>query len=384
MPWFFHAWSPDVDTSIEDETLRDRSPTAELLRRRGERLDPLLCRYLEACLEAPFSFHEILRAEPGNGFLARDVITGEEREVLERSGSERMQAGDLLFGQLVDIDGIVMLEASAPVLIPPGDKIYVIELRKRVMSGTGAASRERLRDWDIEIRELYLWLAELRNTDGELLVPHRVIFEVDSAQSAFDALKHLALDDSDEALLSSAEHDSGGQLRRLRINWTKPKNRMHASWENTILGSIDIDGARLVGEVNSAERAAELERIIEEALGSRARHRATEIQTVESALAAAGDNGRRRAADTTDEIELAELPEVQARIGELMAAHYEEWVTAELPALADRTPLEAVKDPDGREAVEALLAQIERGGQGMKPPIDSILRRLRERLGLAT
>jgi hypothetical protein len=391
MPWFFHAWSPDVDTSIVDETLRDHSPTAELLQRRGRRLDPVLYRYLEACVDAPFSFHEILRAQPGHGFLARDVFSGEEWEVIERSGSEPMQAGDLLFGQLVDIDGITLLEASGPVLLPPGDKIHVIELRKQVMGGTGATPKERLRDWDMEIREMYLMLAErlleprlpeLRNTDGELIVPHRVVFDVDSAQSAFDALKHLALDEPDEELLASSEHDADGQLRRVRIDWKKPDNAMHASWDSTMLGSIDINGARLIGEVNSAERAAELKRLIEEALGSRTRHRATEIQTMESALASGAE--RRRPAASADEIDLAKLPEVQARINELMAAHYEEWATAELPALGDRTPLEAVTDPDGREMVESLLAQMERGSREMKPPMDEvILRRLRERLGLA-
>lgn len=43
-----------------------------------------------------------------------------------------------------------------------------------------------------------------------------------------------------------------------------------------------------------------------------------------------------------------------------------------------------MKTPDGREMVEALVLQIERGNQKMKPPPDpSIIRELRERLGLA-
>jgi hypothetical protein len=104
---------------------------------------------------APFTFHKIRRAPPDHGFLARDVITGEEREFLQRSGSERMQADDNLFGQLVDVE---------------------------------------------------------------------------STQLALDALKHLSFDDSDEDLLSSAEHDSGEQLWSVRITRTNPGNRMRASW----------------------------------------------------------------------------------------------------------------------------------------------------------
>ena len=53
-----------------------------------------------------------------------------------------------------------------------------------------------------------------------------------------------------------------------------------------------------------------------------------------------------------------------------------------IPALGDRRPIDAVKDADGRERVEALLRQMERDSRRMSPPPDeAILRRLRERLG---
>jgi antitoxin Xre/MbcA/ParS-like protein len=55
-----------------------------------------------------------------------------------------------------------------------------------------------------------------------------------------------------------------------------------------------------------------------------------------------------------------------------------------IPALGNRTPLQAVKTAAGREAVQALVAQIERDSARMRPPMDpQIIRRLRERLGLA-
>jgi hypothetical protein len=37
--------------------------------------------------------------------------------------------------------------------------------------------------------------------------------------------------------------------------------------------------------------------------------------------------------------------------------------TQKIPALGGRTPIEAVRDPDGKEAVEALLLQFERHDQ---------------------
>jgi hypothetical protein len=60
------------------------------------------------------------------------IFTSEEREVLERSASSAMQAGDILFGQLVAVEGIVLMEACAPCPIPPIHKIELIRLRKRL------------------------------------------------------------------------------------------------------------------------------------------------------------------------------------------------------------------------------------------------------------
>ena len=81
---------------------------------------------------------------------------------------------------------------------------------------------------------------------------------------------------------------------------------------------------------------------------------------------------------------LAELPEVKAKIAEMMDKHYAAWVNEKIPALGGRTPLEALADPSGRESVEALVRQIERDGERMAPPLNpGIARQLRQRLGLS-
>ena len=49
MSWFFHRWTPDVGTLVEDPTLHATSPTATVLQRQGKRLEPVLRRYLEGC-----------------------------------------------------------------------------------------------------------------------------------------------------------------------------------------------------------------------------------------------------------------------------------------------------------------------------------------------
>jgi hypothetical protein len=43
----------------------------------------------------------------------------------------------------------------------------------------------------------------------------------------------------------------------------------------------------------------------------------------------------------------------------MLSAHWENWVDVKIPALGHKTPRQAVKTPDGREAVEALLVDAE-------------------------
>jgi hypothetical protein len=80
----------------------------------------------------------------------------------------------------------------------------------------------------------------------------------------------------------------------------------------------------------------------------------------------------------------AEIPEVRAKISEMMAAHWEHWVDQPLPILGNRTPMQAVKDSDGREVVESLVIQGERFGDNPARATDEdVFRRLCESLGLA-
>lgn len=390
MPWFFHRWAPDpLETSIRDATLHDRPPTNVLLERRGRRLDPLLRHYLEACAGTPFSFHEIVRCQPGMGFCSRDIFLGEERDVLERSASRIMQVGDAFFGQVVTCQGVTLMEACGPHPIPPGRKVALIELGERMSKGLPDPTLETLADWDLELREAYLDITEslinperphLQNTDGEELAFHQLTFEIESARGAFDALKHLAFGETDGELLESADRDEGGRLRRVSFAWKVPGHGGHAAWDTIVHGHLEIDRTRLVARVNSAERAARFRSLVQECLGPNARSLGTEVQSLEDALEMEAAGGT---PDPQDGPGLSEHPEVRQRLREMMATYYEAWVSEEIPALGGLTPLEAVRDRAGRDKVAALIDQIERDGQRMEPPLDrEVLQHLRQRLGL--
>jgi hypothetical protein len=253
-----------------------------------------------------------------------------------------------------------------------------------------------LRERDFELLYLFHEIADrlynprlpmLQNTDGEPLSPHKLVFDLNAPpQTAFDALKHLALDEPDEDLLTDATRDSEDELTGVRFNWKKRGNKKHAGWDNTVLGWIEIDGTRLIAEVNSKARADAIRKKIETALGASIRYRASEIRSPERMLADMRAAGSARGGTASEESErLAELPEVREKISEMMTAHWEHWVDQPLPILGNRTPMDAVKDPDAREVVESLIIQAERYGRSLAMPTDeAVFHRLRQRLGLQT
>jgi len=65
-------------------------------------------------------------------------------------------------------------------------------------------------------------------------------------------------------------------------------------------------------------------------------------------------------------------------------AHWRNWIHMAIPALGDRTPLEAVQEAEGREMVRALLDDMERREQhlGMGSKQQVSIDRAREQLGL--
>ena len=393
MSWMFHAWAPDPnETLVEEIALHDQVPTRSFLEMHGKRVDSLIRRYLEACLATPFSFHEILGCEPGRGFTAQDVLTGDESVVMERGASQILQPHDIIFGQLVPIDGIVLLESCSPAAFTPDSKLLILDMRDAIGKRGRRITAKKLREYDIELRELYLSMTKhflqpslptLQNTDGEPLVLQRLIYEIDSPDRAFNALKHLARGESEIELGNTIERDPEGKVLRAEIPWIHRRNARQKRRQDTVLGLIRIDGGHLACEVNSVKRAKRIRPLIERALGKHARYRATEIQSVERQLREAQTGAGSESALPDEDAAVMARPEVQAHLKALFAAHYEDWEKERIPALGNRTPLEAVQTPGGRERVEALLLDIERRSAGLPvPPDPDTFRRLRERLGL--
>jgi hypothetical protein len=249
-----------------------------------------------------------------------------------------------------------------------------------------------LNDWEIEIRETYLDCdrrlhtpPQLCNTDGDPLEFHKVVYDIDSADTAFEKLASLCVTEAADELRDAAEKAADGSIRRAELSWDRKGHKMSPGMPNTVLGHVVIDGRRLTVEVNSAQRAQAIRGEIERRLDTGARFRIDEITGLDKMLAGEAP-GMPEQKSSAEHEALMQNPEVRSIMGEMVRRHWEGWVDEKLPALGGRTPRKAVKTADGREAVEALLAHAERA-EGDDAEMGAMnregIRRVRELLGLA-
>jgi hypothetical protein len=226
----------------------------------------------------------------------------------------------------------------------------------------------------------------LQNTDGDPISFVTVHFELGcSEQEALDGLRSLALNRSREDILESATRDESGNLNEMSFGWLRKGNKKHKSWDNTVLGRLTISGNKLTAEVNSENRAKKIQSEVAKRLGKRATFRVAVHESLDSKLEEMETESGSRAFEErrTEQEEFASRPEVQAMVKAQLEAHWEGWYNERVPALKNRTPLQAARTKAGRERLEALLLDFERRNEEARDPLLRVdLEAMRKRLGL--
>ncbi len=392
-PWFIFNWEYEANPDHPQMDGPEGTTIAELYAaNKTNRLNHLEAQIIKATARQPFSFYEIQEIRPGKGYRLKDILRSTVSDVIEKKGSENVRRGDILFGRVVQIDSITMLIGCGTVLIPPKMKAELIRFRQWLMESDDPITSGTLYDYDIEIRQLYFDIyyalmrpPELQNTDGDPLSFHTIYYEIDSPELVFERLKVLSVVNSEAELRAAADLDESGRMIRAEIPWSRKGQNMTAALDNTILGQLAIDERRLKVAVNSARRAKTIRREIETRLGKHARYITTEIQSPDAMLKTIRDREDEMPEPGPDQDELLQIPEVREQIEKTLFAHWEKWVDAKIPALGHKTPRQAVKDPDGRESVEALLLDAKRhmdANEQMRAAGTAAIAEARRRLGL--
>ena len=152
--WLFHKWAPARERGhqVRDEVLYGIPPTRAYLDRGSSALNPLLRKYLEACLATSPRFYEVLDCEPGLTFRAREVFTGAVSTVNDSLASTSLERGDILYAHLIPIGGITLMEAISPRSFPPQSKRRLLQL---------CTERRTREEGGPELRRIYFTLSAI-------------------------------------------------------------------------------------------------------------------------------------------------------------------------------------------------------------------------------
>jgi hypothetical protein len=387
MPYYLFLWTPwEVSKGARRQPGDAGIVVGEFLQERERALSEVDLQFIVQALTEPLSFYEVVWCEPGSRMRLRDILLGHEVEVIEHSASQGTSEGDIMYAQIWHAP-VPVMAMSAPFRIPPRWKADVIDLRarlkKKAIRGKRALAAKDLIRYEDEVRETYLNIRDslfnpprVCNTDGDPLLFHTMEFRIGSPAVAFDALAPLAWGRTRVELLEDAEFDEQGAIHTIEFDWIKEGNKKHKSWDNTIMGHIKISGSSLTATVNSRQRADQLRNEIEKRLGIAVTHQSTTAQTTEELLKSSPPDHAKAEREQRD---LMSDPEIRQHFQEYLQKQVESWVHEKLPVLRGKTPLEAVKDPDGREAVECLLLDWERRGNfpsGARPDFNAVRRLL--------
>jgi len=387
-PFFVFSFVPD---SVEDE-LPPGWPTEPLalhfLHQEVESCPDLHREFIVQACESPPSFFVVESTEPSRAIDIRDILTGRRFHVLEQSASRTLRAGDLTFTRIVTIGGASIMIGASPWVIPPAWHVPIIEFREQLRPRR-LLTLDDLIEHDIGIRRfyhhvvhaiLYPTLPTLQNTDGEPIELTTMTYQLGvTAAEAFERLRPLATLRGD-AHIDGEVYDSAGEITAAELTWIKAGNRQHKDWDNTTLGTLQLNGARLVIEVNSARRRDRIAKEITKRFGKAARLVETKVTDVMKELEArrrgGAGTGRRRPPSPDPE----RTPELEALEAELAQKHWDAWIDTKVPALGNRTPRQAAKTVRGRERLAALLADFartaERSPSAARPDVKALRRML--------
>ena len=345
MPWAVHHWE------VEGR------PTREwFLEEKGAALPEVERTWLLSQRSVVLSVWEVLAVQEGVGLRVKDLLGGEERFVHEVRGSRQLRSRDAVLGRMVEHEGLAVFCGMDPQPLPPQEADEVVRVARKQLRvrGNRPVPRELLATEDTSLGLVILWhgaadwlevKAEqplvLTNTDGELLmfVVDRYVFAPEVRSRVLEALRRL----------DGLEVEEDGEV--FRCSFLKRGNAMHASWENTIIGSAEVGADSLRLEANSVARADALRRRVEAECDGLVRHRSRE-KTEPSKMLERMEGQPVPALPPPS-------PEEQEALREFKASHHAAWPDDKLPALQGKSPRQAVRTRAGRHQVDVLLKELE-------------------------
>lgn len=360
-PWLLYDWEYDEDAE-ETEAMSGNTVSLAYLEKKNKRISDIERKLILGISQEPYCFWEIMEVTSGSEMTIQNIITGKQMLVIEQMLTTQVRPKDIIFTRPVVVDDIGMLVGTGRTLVPHGMKPTLIELRKQIRGDRKFVTEEELADWDMDLRRLYLDMdrhlqipPKLQNTDGESMEAHKLVYAIDDPEMVFKKLAVLCTVEPEKNLRAQSETDEKQRVLKANFPWTKKGNRQMPGWDNTILGEIQINPERLTIHVNSASRAKKILQEIKKLLGKLARFQMDVIEDMDGIIEKMSETSKDPGKEGLDHDELIRLPEVRQEMEKMLFNHWKGWTDIPVPALGNETPRNAVKNRDGKEAVEAVL-----------------------------
>src|SRR5438093_5727942 len=148
-----------------------RPIVAWYLAERGRHLSAAARDWLAAQQRAWLSVWEVLAVEPGTGITVRDLLSGEERQVREVSGSRMLAPRDAVLARVVDHADEAVFCGTHPRPLSPSAAATVVRRVRATLRTKGPVPTERLRDETIGRALIARWEAAVADRDRERATP---------------------------------------------------------------------------------------------------------------------------------------------------------------------------------------------------------------------
>ncbi len=367
--------------------------------------------WLAAERAASLSLWEVREVEPGQGMLLEDLLTGESRQVHERSASTTLMKRDVVLGRIVDHHGLSLICGMHPRPLPPLAAAKVVERMRRYLRRKRAVPVDRLRNdatgrflikrWEEAVDELDLSASippTLYTSDGEPMLLICDHFEIAAAQRG-EVERRIA------GIARVKKEPRGGDFPAYVFfegfgSKPEPSKVVPLMPSSTVHGCATFVENGLEMESYSERRADRLRQCIEEACNGLIKHKERSCDDPLTLLAEAqrdrGDGPGRGSQGTASPLQVSPpafssprdpMPELSSTEKEDLLRrfkhqHYATWPDTPLPALDGNTPRESSTTAAGRTKLDVLLKDMENHEQRLPAGERYDFSRLRRELGL--
>jgi len=386
--WLMTVWGCAFEDFLTTEVEDAGNIVDDYLKRRGWKESAGNKSYMMGLKNSVMSLYEISDIEPGQSFLARDLIRGGEPvRVSERSATKNLKPWDRVALRIVDVRGTNVIgggllpferESSEILLAMFGggsgeDSIDIVEFVDRLgidrndpalvdLLGSDPTPTRLLQSMaavfslyfldDLLERILAPDIPDVLNSDGEELEFVQMIYPLASGVTGAQICSIL----NQAPNLEAASQTFWNWVEQGKKKKKKRKTEEQLGFEfvtttetgSVVLGTIELISDRLELCVNSEGRAVRGRELLEALLDDLVGTPVTEHRTLEQA----GHDPLPAALNLTS-------GEMCRIIHETMDNHYRAQLNEPIPALGNVSPRKAAKSKKGREGLVVWLKQLE-------------------------